>query len=410
VPPVLFNYQRPLSNLLTEAKEKIKAAVRAEPDSYVRDADAEQWAAHLAEKFALDPPVLIEEGIEVQDFGEVDVDATGMPGVSYSISEWGQQIIRPGRGFRLVMPVAGRADLLEYGPSAGAAIVEAAIEGGVIYRRWEWPIDRGTQALDDEIKHVMAQVREGAKRVAAEVVQYNGGLAAFATQVIAEGRAELGRHSDFLSGLTVPVRPREDAPKQFSLPEIERRKPRSPLAPKPEPVSGPELGKFYAEILDVVRSRGRGMERTPAGFADREEEHLRDDLLVSLNQAYLGQAGAEMFNLSGKTDLLLRVQDHNAFIAECKWWSGVKDMGKALDQLYGYSTWRDSRLALIFFVGAKDPVAIVEKARQELGSRPEFAGWEAHPQKGELRCRVKWPDDPARTATLTVLFFHLPRG
>jgi hypothetical protein len=28
---------------------------------------------------------------------------------------------------------------------------------------------------------------------------------------------------------------------------------------------------------------------------------------------------------------------------------------------------------------------------------------------GELRCRVRWPDDPDRTATLTALFVHLPR-
>jgi hypothetical protein len=116
-----------------------------------------------------------------------------------------------------------------------------------------------------------------------------------------------------------------------------------------------------------------------------------------------------MFNKGGETDLLLRVQNHNAFIAECKWWSGVKDMGRALDQLYAYSTWRDSRLALIFFVGAKDPVAVVEKARSVLAERPEFNGWDAHDHDAELRCRIRWPDDPGRTATLTVLFFHLPR-
>ncbi len=28
---------------------------------------------------------------------------------------------------------------------------------------------------------------------------------------------------------------------------------------------------------------------------------------------------------------------------------------------------------------------------------------------GELKCRMQWPDDPDRTATLTAVFVHLPR-
>lgn len=163
------------------------------------------------------------------------------------------------------------------------------------------------------------------------------------------------------------------------------------------------------EILDVIRPMGRAMERSPRDFADRPEEHLRDHLLVALNTQYRGRASAESFNKWGKTDLLLRIQDQNVFIAECKWWSGIKGMGGALEQLYRYATWRDTRLALIFFVPARDPVAIVEKARVALAERSEFGAWESVEHQRELRCRVRWPDDPDRTATLSVLFFHLPR-
>jgi len=278
----------------------------------------------------------------------------------------------------------------------------------VVYRRWEWPLARGTSELDREINEVAGHIRDGAAKIAAEVEHHNAGLGTFAAAAIEERRCELVRHSVFLSGLTVPVRRREDAPKPFSLPEIERRVAISTLTPKPEPPSGPILGRFYDEILDVIRPMGKAMERTPADFAGRPEERLRDHLLVALNAQYRGQAGAEVFNKSGKTDLLLRVQDNNAFIGECKWWSGVKDLGRALDQLYGYSTWRDSRLALIFFVAARDPAAIVIKARETLAARREFDGWAPNEYDTELRCRIRWPDDASRTATLTVLFFHLP--
>lgn len=293
-----------------------------------------------------------------------------------------------------------------HGPSGGAPVVEATLEDGIVFRRWAWPLERGTQALDQEIQEVIGAVESGAEKVAAEVERHNAGLFGFARQVITERHGELEKHSDFLSGLTVPVKRREDAPRPISQPAIER-KTRSPLTPKPEPVTGPALGEFYEEILDVIRPMGRAMERAPEDFADREEERLRDHLLVALNAQYRGAATGETFNHAGKTDLLLRVQDHNAFIGECKWWSGVKGMGEALEQLLGYSTWRDSRLALIFFVRAKDPTAIVEKARAALAERDEFDGWEPTSHDRELRCHVRWPDDPGRTAILSVLFFHL---
>lgn len=84
-------------------------------------------------------------------------------------------------------------------------------------------------------------------------------------------------------------------------------------------------------------------------------------------------------------------------------------MSEALDQLYGYSTWRDSRLALIFFVEAADFTAIVEKARGHMEGRAEFIRWEGNAPANELRCRVRWPDDPDREATLAIVLFHLPR-
>jgi hypothetical protein len=404
----LFDYHRPLAAELAQAHERIKAEVRAEPAGYVRDADAEQWAAHLAEKYAADPPVLVMTEMRVEDLGERQVDATNMPGVTYSLSELGQTVIRPGYEVRLVIPVLGDATLLRHAPAEGTPIVEADIERGAVVRHWAWPKQSGSEQLNQEINQVTGQTRDGAAKVADQVARHNSALGSFAAGVIEERRTELNDHSDFLSGLSVPVQRREDAPKPFSLPPIERRTPPNPLIPKPTPVSGPELGKFYNEILEVIRPMGRAMERTPADFAGRPEERLRDHLLVALNTQYRGQAGAEGFNKGGKTDLLLRVQDHNAFIGECKWWSGVKDMGRALDQLYGYSTWRDSRLALIFFVAARDPAAIVEKARELLAARDEFDGWESNDHEAEMRCRIRWPDDPGRTATLTSLFFHLP--
>src|SRR5687768_12153620 len=121
----LFNPYQSLKAVLARGHERIKAEVGGEPEGYVLDAEAEQWAQHLAEKYAVEPPVVVAEQVRVKDLGERQVDATGMPGVTFSTSEWGRQIVRPGREFQLVIPVEGNAELLRYGPSGGAAIVEA---------------------------------------------------------------------------------------------------------------------------------------------------------------------------------------------------------------------------------------------------------------------------------------------
>ncbi len=64
------------------------------------------------------------------------------------------------------------------------------------------------------------------------------------------------------------------------------------------------------------------MERSPQDFKDMKEEDLRQHFLVQLNGQYEGQATGETFNYDGKTDILIRIDGRNIFIAECKYWGG----------------------------------------------------------------------------------------
>lgn len=81
------------------------------------------------------------------------------------------------------------------------------------------------------------------------------------------------------------------------------------------------------------------MERSPKAFSGMSEEDLRQHFLVQLNGHYEGQATGETFNFDGKTDILVRVDRKNIFIAECKFWRGPESFSQALDQLLGYATW-----------------------------------------------------------------------
>ena len=77
-----------------------------------------------------------------------------------------------------------------------------------------------------------------------------------------------------------------------------------------------------------------------------------------------GKAGAEMFNGTGKTDILVRDGDRNVFIGGCKIWHGSAATTAAIDQLLSYLVWRDSKAALLIFIRSGNPTAIATKAVQ----------------------------------------------
>ena len=79
-----------------------------------------------------------------------------------------------------------------------------------------------------------------------------------------------------------------------------------------------------------------------------------------------------MFNGAGMTDILVRIQGRNVFIAECKIWNGQKAFSSAIDQLLSYLVWRDTKAALILFIREADVSSIIEKADQALRAHSNF--------------------------------------
>ena len=114
------------------------------------------------------------------------------------------------------------------------------------------------------------------------------------------------------------------------------------------------------------------MERSPSAFVSIDEEALRSHFLVQLNGHYEGQATGETFNYDGKTDILIRVDGRNIFIAECKYWGGATKLSDTIDQMLGYATWRDTKLALIIFNRNRTCPAVLESIQETVPPHPSF--------------------------------------
>ncbi|HMF02967.1 MAG TPA: hypothetical protein VKK06_23970 [Terriglobia bacterium] len=161
-------------------------------------------------------------------------------------------------------------------------------------------------------------------------------------------------------------------------------------------------------ILSVIENMVLVMERSPHAFAKMEEEALRDHILVQLNGHYEGQATGETFNFTGKTDLLIRADGKNAFVGECKFWSGPKKFLETIDQLLGYTTFRDTKTALIIFNRNKEHTSVLASVKETLQQHPLFKRDLGNRGESHFRSIFRHPGDPQRDIYVATLVFHIP--
>ena len=177
-------------------------------------------------------------------------------------------------------------------------------------------------------------------------------------------------------------------------------------APTLEPVLEERV---FEHILGVMRKQCLHIEQNPRTYASMGEEDRRNVILSALTTHYDGFT-AETDNQAGHTDILARQEGRNLFICECKFWSGPDGFSKTIDQLFGYTGWRDTKLAVVMFVREKGLTAIFEKAKATLAEHPQFVAWKDTASETELRARMSWPGDERRHADLNVFFVHTPEG
>jgi hypothetical protein len=244
-----------------------------------------------------------------------------------------------------------------------------------------------------------------------EIDQHNQQIRNEVPGIVAKRREELLATRNLQAQIGYPVRRRQDADR-YAVP-ISRKS----VRPLPKPESGarapfkPEPAmqdQDYEAALRVLRNQRNALERTPSVAAKLDEEEIRDILLVGLNAQFEGEAGGELFNGAGKTDILIRVDDRNIFIGECKVWSGPKTMDEALDQLFGYLVWRDTKAAILLFIRNKDVTAVIEKAIRKIAEHPNHKrSTIAQGGADQYEFTMHAGGDPEREIHLTLIPFAL---
>lgn len=386
--------------------EKLARAAEAIPSDRALGRSVDELAAELVAEVRVEP-LDIDWAAMTATIGDAKVDVSG---------DWSRgSFVRsgpvhvPGTKVTYHIPFRGERDLFKFRPSTHLMNApRGVVKGGEIQVSLTVPTPL-PDSLKADLDRQVADIRTHVDWINSDVHAFNRGLAGLA-QEAAQGRRDkvLADH-DLAASLGVPLRRREDASPTYATPALRRPVVRTPPAGtralSPEPVVLPEE---YEQILGIVRSMALVLERNPSAFAGMGEEDIRAHFLLHLNGAYHGDATGETFNAGGKTDILVRDRDRNVFIAECKFWGGTKLLTEAIDQLLRYTSWRDTKTAILLFNRNKDLTRVLEQISPAVAGHLSFVREIPYGAETEFRFVLRQPSDRARELTLTVLVFEVP--
>ncbi len=397
-----------VSNVIRNQGRELSHEIEALSDAQVLNTRLDQWCDYFEEKYRIEVPVLHEDRIET-DERESNIDVSGEPG-------WHP---RSGPNYAkastidFFVPFSGDAAVFYCTPSRWKLNPPAGMvdENERTLRLSFVRFNEDADHIRAEFDGALAEIRENLMQLGQDVAGFNAALRDGARAQLTARHGKRLADYERAAALGFRMRRRDGAPSTYAVPAVKRnvapaRPPASSSRP-PEPALGVEE---YDHILGVIRSMVHVMERSPAAFRTMREEDLRQHFLVQLNGHYEGQATGETFNYEGKTDILIRWKDCNIFIAECKFWQGPVAFTNAIDQLLGYTSWRDTKTALLIFNQNKDLSAVAAKIGEEVASHPNFVRHlPSRSSETEWCVVLRHRDDPARELWLTVLLFDMPR-
>jgi hypothetical protein len=399
---------RDLSQLLEAHVQAMRQEVaNLDGDRLLNTAPAD-LATYLVEKFTI-PPLRLRRDEWSADEQETRVDVSNDSSRFFSSDRRGPFYV-PGQSIAIHVPFDGERELFYARPNQFSSNPpRAKVDGNMLILEFFLPNDvqRDVRAEADRL---LAETETYVGWVNAQVSAMNNALPRDAQQAIDSRRERLLANQNRLSSLGIPIRERAGAPRTYAIPDVRRKAmptlpPASSASYTPEPTWDMAL---YERALEIINHMTLVMERSPSSFVGMDEEALRTHFLVQLNGQFEGRATGETFNASGKTDILLREGGKNAFIAECKFWKGPKHFGEAVDQLLGYTSWRDTKTAILVFNRGTNLDTVLAGCKSVLEGHPNFKRAMAWRHESGMRYVLHQPGDKNRELIVSVMVFQVP--
>lgn len=397
----LFTVQD-LGNVLSGKRQAIVAEINSYDSNYIDNSNENHLLSYLEEKYALEVPSLDESSISAsQEDKKIQVKDIFTNRV----------VMVDGNEITFYVPYSGEKELFKYQPSTYSSNFPCAsnLTDNELHFVFEVRATEQPETIRNDFDLNLNSIKRYLQWVGTDVAQFNIEIRSIALDRLNQRRAKFVNDRKVVEGLGVPIRVREDAPSTYSVPSVRKKVPIKPVTTSLQSESEPILDmENYDHILSVISNMAIVLERSPKAFKSMGEEDLRQHFLVQLNGQYEGQSTGETFNMSGKTDILIRIKDKNIFIAECKFWKGPSVFTETLDQLLGYLTWRDTKAAIIIFNRGTRLTTVLEKIPELVRNHQNFKSELSYSSETGFRYLLTHNDDSYREILVTVLVFEVP--
>jgi hypothetical protein len=403
---LLFNkYQ--MYGVLQGQTATLKKKIQSIPANILLNASEQDLIQALVEEFRLNVPVIKDGEIYIAHSGEAQVDVSRDP--MRMIYDQSRPFYIPGNKTVIAVPFEGDAAFFDVQPQTyNLNPPRGQIEKDEILLTYV-RTDQNAEAIRQEYQRAVSTIKDYLRWLSESATPFNNQFEGLITSELKARKDRLLADAGMTAAIGLPMKKRPGAPVTYAVP-VARRVPKieqivagGPF--RPEPVLASE---DYEEILGIMKNMVRVMELSPHAFQNMGEEDLRSHFLVQLNGAFKGQATGETFNFQGKTDILIRVDGRNVFIAECKFWKGEKVFLGTVDQLLSYLSWRDTKAAVLVFNRNADFSAVLSKIVEITPKHANFKRELGKSDESTFRYVFGQPKDANREITLTVMAFDIP--
>lgn len=362
---------------------------------------------YFEKKYQINVPILLKDNIVV-DQHEIKIDVSGDKNRYFSNP--GQPYYVNGTTIEVAVPFEGDTDVFNIQPTSYTLNPpQAEIQNNRLIIKIQGT-DLSADRVRNEITNTISSIAGYLSTLRSDTHSFNTQIQSIARASIEQRRNKLLKDRNLLHDLGFKIKERDGETKTFASPNIRRKitptLPSASSAPyKPEPILAVS---DYEHILTILQNMVQVMERSPSAFTTMDEESIRSHFLVQLNGHYEGQATGETFNYQGKTDILIRSEGKNIFIGECKFWTGPKKLIETIDQILSYSSWRDTKVAILIFNRNKDFSKVLESIQDTAKTHANFKHEDKSSSETIFRYIFAHNEDKNRELNLNIMAFNIP--
>lgn len=344
-----------------ERSQNLQQKIRAFSDEKIMTTDFNEWENYLYSQFELSPLILYMENIS-QTMHETSIKQYNPMGGRFpyekdyfDVEAYGITYIIPFDGSEVILQLAPSRRILMKFEADSITPPHDDVCGSLIitmqFLKRDMKDKENVQAyVASQFQREFSSYIQMIESVNGEVNSYNNSLKSLILGELKKRKEKANDYIQMSEMLNIPLSLKNGAPNTIPIPlqRVKRIPPAIPQRnPTPTEYSISEIN--YTNIISIIDSACSSMEATASTFCKLNEEEIRDFILATLNTHYDGQASGETFRKNGKTDIIILFENKAAYIGECKIWHGISQFSEAISQLFGYTTWRDTKTSLIIY-------------------------------------------------------------